>query len=72
MGVWQRELPPNRSREDRQPGTLSRNEYTDLETPKDESEDGENVSPCEASKTVTRAAPYENDEYGRGAKASSK
>jgi len=40
-----------RSPKERQPGTLSRNEYTDLETPKDESEDGGNI-PCEASKTA--------------------
>jgi ParB family transcriptional regulator, chromosome partitioning protein len=41
-----------RSPKERQPGTLSRNEYTDLEAPKDESEDGENITPCEASKTA--------------------
>jgi ParB family transcriptional regulator, chromosome partitioning protein len=41
-----------RSPTERQPGTLSRNEYTDLETPEDKSEDGENVSLCEASKTA--------------------
>jgi ParB family chromosome partitioning protein len=41
-----------RSPNERQPGTLSRNEYTDLEAPKDESEDGDNILPCEASKTA--------------------
>jgi ParB family chromosome partitioning protein len=41
-----------RSAKERQPGTLSRNEYTDLEAPKDENEDGEHLPPCEASKTA--------------------
>jgi len=41
-----------RSPKERQPGTLSRNEYTDLEAPKDEGEDGANIPPCEASKTA--------------------
>ncbi|UWZ85142.1 ParB/RepB/Spo0J family partition protein [Occallatibacter riparius] len=41
-----------RSPRERQPGTLSRNEYTDLEAPEDESENGEYVPPCEASKTA--------------------
>ena len=41
-----------RSPKERQPGTLSRNEYTDLETPEDERENGENIPPCEASKTA--------------------
>jgi hypothetical protein len=41
-----------RSPKERQPGTLSRNEYTDLEAHKDESEDGENIPTCEASKTT--------------------
>lgn len=41
-----------RSPKERQPGTLSRNEYTDLEAPKDEGKDGENIPPCEASKTA--------------------
>jgi ParB family chromosome partitioning protein len=41
-----------RSPKERQPGTLSRNEYTDLEASADDSEDGENVPPCETSKTA--------------------
>jgi ParB family chromosome partitioning protein len=41
-----------RSPKERQPGTLSRNEYTDLEVPAEDSDDGENVPPCEASKTA--------------------
>src|SRR4051794_14857743 len=41
-----------RSPKERQPGTLSRNDYTDLEAPKDEGDDGENIPPCEASKTA--------------------
>ena len=41
-----------RSSKERQQGTLSRNEYTDLEMSTEDSEDGENVSPCEASKTA--------------------
>ncbi len=41
-----------RSSKERQPGTLSRNEYTDLEASTEDSEDGENVPRCEASKTA--------------------
>ena len=41
-----------RSPKERQQGTLSRNEYTDLDAPKDESEDGKNIPTCEASKTA--------------------
>ena len=41
-----------RSPKERQRGTLSRNEYTDLEAPKGDREDGENIAPCEASKTA--------------------
>ena len=41
-----------RSSKERQPGTLSRNEYTDLEVSTEDSEDGETVPPCEASKTA--------------------
>jgi ParB family chromosome partitioning protein len=41
-----------RSSKERQPGTLSRNEYTDLEASTEDTEDGENVPPCEASKTA--------------------
>jgi ParB family chromosome partitioning protein len=41
-----------RSPKERQPGTLSRNEYTDLEASTEDSEDAENVPSCEASKTA--------------------
>src|SRR5579859_3581485 len=41
-----------RSSKERQPGTLSRNEYTDLEESTEDSEDGASASPCEASKTA--------------------
>jgi ParB family chromosome partitioning protein len=41
-----------RSAKERQPGTLSRNEYTDLEASTEDSEDGENLPTCEASKTA--------------------
>jgi ParB family transcriptional regulator, chromosome partitioning protein len=41
-----------RSSKERQPGTLSRNEYTDLEASTVDSEDAENAPPCGASKTA--------------------
>jgi ParB family chromosome partitioning protein len=41
-----------RSPKERQPGTLSRNEYTDLEASIEDSEDGDNLPTCEASKTA--------------------
>jgi hypothetical protein len=41
-----------RSPKERQPDTLARNEYTDLEAPEDESEAGEDIPPREASKTA--------------------
>lgn len=49
-----------RSAKERQPGTLSRNEYTDLDAPADDGEDSENITPCEASKTAIVV-------YGEGA-----
>ena len=49
-----------RSAKERQPGTLSRNEYTDLDAPSDDSEDSEDITPCEASKTAIVV-------YGEGA-----
>ena len=44
--------PAYRSPKERQQDTLARNEYTDLEASTEDSEDGENVPPCEASKTA--------------------
>jgi ParB family transcriptional regulator, chromosome partitioning protein len=41
-----------RSPKERQPGTLSRNDSTDLDAPTDDGEDTENIMPCEASKTA--------------------
>ena len=49
-----------RNTKDRHPGTLSRNEYTDLDALKEEGEDAEAVTPCEASKTAIVV-------YGEGA-----
>lgn len=49
-----------RSSKERQPGTLSRNEYTDLDAPADSGEDNENITPCEAAMTAIVV-------YGEGA-----
>jgi ParB family transcriptional regulator, chromosome partitioning protein len=49
-----------RSPKERQPDTLARNEYTDLETFKDEGEDDAGITPCESSKTAIVV-------YGEGA-----
>lgn len=49
-----------RTTKERQPGTLSRNEYIDLDVLKDEGEDAEIITPCEASKTAIVV-------YGEGA-----
>jgi hypothetical protein len=40
-----------RNPKERQPEALSRNEYTVVDVPKDENEDSEPDTPCEASKT---------------------
>ena len=49
-----------RSPKERQPDTLCRNEYTDLEALKDDGEDGAEIAPCESSKTAIVV-------YGEGA-----
>ena len=49
-----------RNPKERQPEALSRNEYTVVDAPKDENEDSEPVTPCEASKTAIVV-------YGEGA-----
>ncbi len=49
-----------RSAKERQPDTLARNEYTDLEALKDEGEEGTDITPCESSKTAIVV-------YGEGA-----
>ena len=49
-----------RNPKERQPDTLARNEYTDLEALKDEGEDGAEIAPCESSKTAIVV-------YGEGA-----
>ena len=49
-----------RNPKERQPEALSRNEYTVVDVPKDENEDSEPVTPCEASKTAIVV-------YGEGA-----
>ena len=41
-----------RKPKERQPEALSRNGYTVVDVPKDENEDSEPVTPCEASKTA--------------------
>ncbi len=50
----------HRNPKERQPGTLSRNEYTEIPSPEDENEDAEPVTPCESSKTAIVV-------YGEGA-----
>jgi ParB family transcriptional regulator, chromosome partitioning protein len=50
----------HRNPKERQPGTLSRNEYTEISKPEDENEDAEPVLPCESSKTAIVV-------YGEGA-----
>lgn len=49
-----------RNPKERQPEALSRNEYTEVDVPKDENEDSEPATPCEASKTAIVV-------YGEGA-----
>src|SRR3984885_7862362 len=49
-----------RSAKERQPDTLGRNDYTDLEALKDEGKDGAEITPCESSKTAIVG-------YGEGA-----
>src|SRR3984885_4942592 len=49
-----------RSAKERQPDTLGRNDYTDLEALKDEGKDGAEITPCESSKTAIVV-------YGEGA-----
>jgi ParB family transcriptional regulator, chromosome partitioning protein len=49
-----------RSSKERQPDTLARNEYTDLEAGKEDGEDGAEITPCESSKTAIVV-------YGEGA-----
>jgi ParB family chromosome partitioning protein len=50
----------HRNPKERQPGTLSRHEYTEIPSPGDENEDAEPVTPCESSKTAIVV-------YGEGA-----
>ena len=50
----------HRNPKERQPGTLSRHEYTEIPSPEDENEDAEPVTPCESSKTAIVV-------YGEGA-----
>jgi ParB family chromosome partitioning protein len=50
----------HRNPNERQPGTLSRWEYTEVEAPEVENEDAEPVTPCEASKPAIVV-------YGEGA-----
>ncbi len=49
-----------RNTKERQAGTLSRNEYTDLDALKEEDEDAEAITPCKGSKTAIVV-------YGEGA-----
>jgi ParB family transcriptional regulator, chromosome partitioning protein len=50
----------HRNPKERQPGTLSRHEYTEIPSPEDENEDAEPMTPCESSKTAIVV-------YGEGA-----
>ena len=50
----------HRNPKERRPGTLSRNEYTEIRSPEDENEDAQPVTPCESSKTAIVV-------YGEGA-----
>ena len=50
----------HRNPKERRPGTLSRNEYTEIPNTEDENEDSEPVMPCESSKTAIVV-------YGEGA-----